>query len=60
MEERDKQYRLIWHVALDNAYLGRENKGKRGHGAEGKSPILVAIQNWQTHKGTNKNMSPSE
>lgn len=48
MKERDKQYRLKGPVELDDAYLGGESKGKRGRGAEGKSPILVAVEKRQT------------
>lgn len=52
MEERDKQYRLKGRIELDDAYLGGESKGKRGRGAEGKVPILVAIEKRQTPDGT--------
>src|SRR3972149_6715639 len=52
MEERDKQYRLRGRIELDDAYLGGESKGKRGRGAEGKVPILVAVEKRQTRDGT--------
>jgi transposase-like protein len=52
MEERDKQYKLKGTIELDDAYLGGESKGKRGRGAEGKTPILVAVEKRQTRKGT--------
>lgn len=52
MEERDKQYKLKGTIELDDAYLGGESKGKRGRGAEGKAPILVAVEKRQTLKGT--------
>lgn len=52
MEERDKQYRLKGKIELDDAYLGGESKGKRGRGAEGKVPILVAVEKRQTRDGT--------
>lgn len=52
MEERDTQYRLKGRIELDDAYLGGESKGKRGRGAEGKVPILVAVEKRQTRDGT--------
>lgn len=52
MEERDKQYRLKGRIELDDAYLGGESKGKRGRGAKGKVPILVAVEKRQTRDGT--------
>jgi len=52
MEERDKQYQLNGTIELDDAYLGGENKGKRGRGAGGKAPILVAVEKKQTREGT--------
>ena len=52
MEERDKQYHLKGEIELDDAYLGGESKGKRGRGAEGKVPVLVAVEKRQTRNGT--------
>src|SRR3972149_9733935 len=52
MEERDKPYQLNGTIELDDAYLGGESKGKRGRGAEGKVPILVAVEKRQTRTGT--------
>lgn len=52
MEERDKQYRLKGRIELDDAYLGGESTGKRGRGAEGKVPVLAAVEKRQTSDGT--------
>lgn len=52
MEERDKQYHIKGRIELDDAYLGGKSKGKRGRGAEGKVPILVAVEKRQTRNGT--------
>ena len=46
MGERDAQYRLTDLIELDDALVGgRRSGGKRGRGAEGKTPILVAVEN---------------
>jgi len=54
MGHRDSLYRLhdlIEYVELlsrhliDDAFVGGRRSGKRGRGAEGKSPILVAVEN---------------
>ena len=41
MGRRDSIYRLDDLIELDDTYVG----GKRGRGAEGKKPVLVAIEN---------------
>lgn len=44
MEDRDKNYKLSGVVELDDAYFGAKGKpGKRGRGASGKTPVLVAV-----------------
>ena len=45
MMERDAGKRLTGRVEMDDAYLGGERSGgKRGRGAPGKTPIIVAIE----------------
>jgi ISXO2-like transposase domain len=45
MLERDAGKRLIGRVEIDDAYLGGERSGgKRGRGAPGKTPIIVAME----------------
>ena len=45
MGHRDSLYRLSGTIELDDAFLGGKHKGKRGRGAEGKSPVIVACEN---------------
>lgn len=52
MGERDSQYRLTGLIELDDALVGgRQSGGKRGRGAPGKTPILVAVENRGSHAG---------
>ena len=44
MRKRDKRYRLRGILEFDDAYVGGEQEGKRGRGAEGKAPIAVAVE----------------
>ena len=45
MKERDESGRLGHIVQVDDAYLGGETRGgKRGRGAEGKTPLVAAVQ----------------
>ena len=45
MRERDAGKRLTGRVEIDDAYLGGERSaGKRGRGAPGKTPIIVAME----------------
>ena len=45
MKERDESGRLGHIVQVDDAYLGGETRGgKRGRGAEGKTPFVAAVQ----------------
>lgn len=41
---RDRLYRLADRIELDDAFVGGKRKGKRGRGAEGKKPVLVACE----------------
>ncbi len=46
MAHRDSIYRLFNEVIeFDDTYVGGRRPGKRGRGAEGKKPILVAVEN---------------
>ena len=51
MAHRDSLYRLTGLIESDDAYVGGKKSGKRGRGAEGKKPILVAVENRETHVG---------
>ena len=45
MEDRDTRYNLRGMVELDDTYIGGKKKpGKRGRGATGKVPVLVAVE----------------
>ena len=46
MGHRDSVYRLTELIEVDDALVGgRRSGGKRGRGAEGKTPVLVAVEN---------------
>jgi len=43
---RDSMYRLLNDlIEVDDAYIGGKKPGKRGRGATGKKPIVVAVEN---------------
>jgi transposase-like protein len=44
MADRDSVYKLQNFIELDDAYVGGKRTGKRGRGAAGKRPILVAVE----------------
>jgi transposase-like protein len=45
MVHRDSLYRLVEElIELDDTYVGGKKPGKRGRGAKGKKPILVAVE----------------
>lgn len=45
MAHRDSIYRLLSEtVELDDAFVGGKKPGKRGRGAGGKKPVLVAVE----------------
>lgn len=44
MGHRDSLYRLQNMIELDDAYVGGKRSGKRGRGASGKKPIIVACE----------------
>jgi len=45
MAHRDSLYRLLHEmIELDDTYVGGKKPGKRGRGAGGKKPVLVAVE----------------
>lgn len=44
MEHRDSIYRLENIIEMDDAMVGGKRPGKRGRGAQGKKPIIVAVE----------------
>jgi transposase-like protein len=51
MGHRDSLYRLSGTIELDDAFIGGKHKGKRGRGAQGKTPVLIACENRQKKAG---------
>lgn len=51
MGHRDSLYRLHDLIEIDDAFVGGKRSGKRGRGAEGKSVVLVAIENRDQRAG---------
>jgi len=51
MGHRDSLYRLSGMIELDDAFVGGKRKGKRGRGAEGKTPIIVACESQEARAG---------
>lgn len=52
MGHRDSVYRLHELIEIDDALVGgRHSGGKRGRGAGGKTPVLVAIENRDKRAG---------
>lgn len=43
MERRDERYRLTGLIELDDSYFGSSKSGKRGRGADGKTPVLIGV-----------------
>jgi len=45
MEDRDTRYTIRGMIELDDTYIGGKRKpGKRGRGARGKVPVMVAVE----------------
>ena len=44
MGDRDRAYCLSGVIELDDAYVGGRQPGKRGRGAEGRTPVLFAVE----------------
>ena len=51
MADRDGQYLLDGLVELDDAFVGGKRPGKRGRGAEGRKPVIFAVQKNDTRAG---------
>jgi len=51
MADRDSVYKLSKLIEFDDAYIGGKKPGKRGRGAGGKKPILVAVETRGTKAG---------
>jgi len=51
MKDRDSVYRLQNLIEFDDAYVGGKRTGKRGRGAAGKKPILVAVEDREETAG---------
>jgi transposase-like protein len=52
MGDRNQEYTLSGVIELDDALVGGTRRGgKRGRGAEGKTPVLVAVENQEEHAG---------
>lgn len=51
MADRDSVYRLQNLIEFDDAYIGGKRTGKRGRGAAGKKPILVAVEDREKTAG---------
>ena len=45
MGYRDSLYWMEGTIELDDAFIGGKHKGKRGRGAEGKTPVIIACEN---------------
>lgn len=50
MSERDSMYRLCGHIEVDDALVGGKHHGKRGRGALGKTPIIIAVERREVTK----------
>lgn len=51
MGHRDSLYRLHDLIEIDDAFVGGRRSGKRGRGAEGKTAVLVAVENREQRAG---------
>jgi transposase-like protein len=52
MGDRNREYSLTGLIELDDAFIGGTHRGgKRGRGAEGKSPVMVAVENREKQAG---------
>ena len=51
MGHRDTLYRLEQIIELDDAFIGGKGPGKRGRGAEGKTSVLIACENFNGNPG---------
>lgn len=44
MRDRDRCYPLSGLIEVDDAFVGGKRPGKRGRGAQGKTPVLFAVE----------------
>jgi len=44
MGHRDDIYQLSGLIEVDDALVGGKHQGKRGRGAEGKTPVIIAVE----------------
>jgi transposase-like protein len=51
MAHRDSIYRLENLIECDDALVGGKRAGKRGRGAAGKKPVLLAVERREKHAG---------
>ena len=51
MAHRDSIYRLQSLIECDDTFIGGKKAGKRGRGAAGKKPVLVAVERRDKHAG---------
>ena len=51
MAHRDSIYRLQSLIECDDTFIGGKKAGKRGRGAVGKKPVLVAVERRDKHAG---------
>lgn len=51
MAHRGSIYRLEKLIEFDDTYVGGKRSGKRGRGAEGKKPVLVAVESREKGAG---------
>jgi hypothetical protein len=51
MAHRDSIYRLEKMIEFDDTYVGGKKAGKRGRGAAGKKPVLVAVESREKGAG---------
>jgi transposase-like protein len=51
MADRDSIYRLEDMIEFDDTLVGGKRAGKRGRGAEGKRPVLVAVETREKGSG---------
>ena len=51
MGHQDSIYRLSRIIELDDAFIGGKRPGKRGRGAEGKTSVLIACENFKGKPG---------
>ncbi len=49
MGHKDSLYFLQGLIEVDDAFVGGKRSGKRGRGAEGKTPVLIACESVTTH-----------